>query len=149
AVDMIRRDLEIARAAWVAEARTPAERAEREASDFLAYRDSQGRVADFHALRHTFITELVKAGVAPKDAKELARHSTITLTMDRYAHVGIRDTAAAVARLTLPTGTPPTAEPVAQKATGTDGGCTAYVPPDVPAGGGGRVESRTNEEGCS
>jgi hypothetical protein len=35
-------------------------------------------VADLHALRHTFITELVKAGVAPKDAKELARHSTIT-----------------------------------------------------------------------
>ncbi|MBX9581986.1 MAG: hypothetical protein K2X87_16905 [Gemmataceae bacterium] len=42
------------------------------------------------------------AVVAPKDAKELARHSSITLTMDRYAHVGIRDTAAAVARLTLP-----------------------------------------------
>jgi integrase len=55
-------------------------------------------VADFHALRHTFITELVRAGVAPKGAKKLARHSTITLTMDCYARVGIRDTAAAVAR---------------------------------------------------
>lgn len=103
AVDMIRRDLKTARAAWIGEAPTPAERAERERSDFLASRDRDGRVADFHALRHTFITELVRAGVAPKDAKELARHSTITLTMDRYSHVGIRDTAAAVARLTLPT----------------------------------------------
>ncbi|MBN9521629.1 tyrosine-type recombinase/integrase [bacterium] len=103
AVDMIRRDLEVARAAWFAEATTPADRAERERSGFLCYRDRNGRVADFHALRHTFITELVRAGVAPKDAKELARHSTITLTMDRYAHVGIRDTAAAVARLSLPT----------------------------------------------
>ena len=79
AVDMIRRDLDTARAAWIAEARTHAEKQQREASDFLAYRDAQGRVADFHALRHTFITELVKAGVAPKDAKELARHSTIRL----------------------------------------------------------------------
>jgi integrase/recombinase XerD len=60
-------------------------------------------VADFHALRHTFITNLVKAGVQPKDAKELARHSTSTLTMDRYAHVGVRDTAAALSKLTLQT----------------------------------------------
>jgi integrase-like protein len=103
-------------------------------------------VADFHALRHTFITELVRAGVAPKDAKELARHSTITLTMDRYAHVGIRDTAAAVARLNLPTSARPDTEPAALRATRTDDGCTAYVPPDVPAGEGGRVELRPREE---
>ena len=35
----------------------------------------------------------------PKDAKELARHSTITLTMDRYAHVGLQDTTTAIAKL--------------------------------------------------
>ena len=120
AVDMIRRDLEIARTAWLAEATSPAELAERERSDFLRYRDRNGRVADFHALRHTFITELVRAGVAPKDAKELARHSTITLTMDRYAHVGIRDTAAAVSRLSLPTSKSPGSNPVARGAVGTD-----------------------------
>ena len=61
----------------------------------IAYTDEQDRVADFHALRHTFVTNLVNAGMMPKDTKQLARHSTITLTMDRYAHVGIRDTAAA------------------------------------------------------
>jgi hypothetical protein len=33
------------------------------ASDFLAYRDRDGQVADFHALRHTFVTNLVNAGV--------------------------------------------------------------------------------------
>jgi len=40
--------------------------------------------------------------VLPKDAKELARHSSITLTMDRFAHVGLHDTAAAVAKLDGP-----------------------------------------------
>ncbi len=118
--DMMRRDLETARAAWVEEAGSnPCERGQRERSDFLTYRDSAGRVADFHSLRHTFITDLVKAGVAPKDAKELARHSTITLTMDRYSHVTVRDTAAAVARLDFPGNPKPDREIL--QATGTDG----------------------------
>jgi hypothetical protein len=55
----------------------------------------------------------------PKDAKELARHSTITLTMDRYAHVGIRDTAAALDRLSLPTFSRPASECTSARATGT------------------------------
>ncbi len=53
----------------------------------IAYRDSSGRVVDFHALRHTFITNLVRGGVHPKVAQTLARHSTIVLTMDHYAHL--------------------------------------------------------------
>lgn len=53
----------------------------------IAYRDSSGRVVDFHALRHTFITNLVRGGVHPKVAQTLARHSTIGLTMDHYAHL--------------------------------------------------------------
>ena len=48
--------------------------------------DHAGRYADFHALRHSFISNLARAGVHPKTAQSLARHSTITLTMDRYAH---------------------------------------------------------------
>jgi integrase len=145
AVDLIKRDLGTARAAWVGEVRTPEERKEREDADFLLYRDRDGRVADFHSLRHRFVTELVRAGVAPKDAKELARHSTITLTMDRYSHVTVRDTAAAVARLPMPAPRPDT-EPTVLKATGTDGGCTADAPPDVPAGGNTRLRVRTGEE---
>jgi integrase len=46
-----------------------------------------GRYADFHALRHTFVSSLARSGVHPLKAKELARHSTITLTMDVYSHV--------------------------------------------------------------
>ena len=52
----------------------------------IAYRDDAGRVSDFHSLRHTFITNLAAGGVHPKIAQALARHSTITLTMDRYTH---------------------------------------------------------------
>ena len=44
-------------------------------------------VFDFHALRHQFLSDLASSGVHPKVAQELARHSTITLTMDRYSQV--------------------------------------------------------------
>ncbi len=144
AAAMIRRDLEAARRAWIGESGTAAEKQKREESDFLAYRHREEGIADFHSLRHTFITNLVNAGVMPKDAKELARHSTITLTMDRYAHVGIRDTAAALARLTMPT-TQPGTDSATLQATGTDSRCTADVPADVPAGGNGRLRLRTDE----
>ena len=87
---MLRQDLSCARREWIAEAIGDAERADREQSDFLSYRDSAGRVTDFHALRHTFITNLARGGVHPKTAQALARHSTITLTMDRYTH-SLRD----------------------------------------------------------
>ena len=53
----------------------------------IAYSDDAGRVVDFHALRHTFISNLAAGGVHPKRAQELARHSTIMLTMDHYTHV--------------------------------------------------------------
>ena len=46
-----------------------------------------GKLFDFHALRHQFISGLAAAGVHPKTAQQLARHSTITLTMDNYTHV--------------------------------------------------------------
>jgi integrase len=58
---MMRTDLERARAVWVSEATTPEERAERERSDFLSYRDEAGPYADFHSTRHTFISNLGKA----------------------------------------------------------------------------------------
>jgi len=65
----------------------------------IPYRDAAGRVVDFHALRHTFITNLAQGGVHPKTAQALARHSTITLTMDRYSHSDREDEARALDRL--------------------------------------------------
>ncbi len=67
----------------------------------IAYRDADGRVFDFHGLRHTFISNLARAGVHPKTAQALARHSTITLTMDRYTHTvreDLSDCAGSIAR---------------------------------------------------
>jgi integrase/recombinase XerD len=119
--EMLQADLETARAAWIAEAADSGERVRWEETNFLSYRDEQGRVADFHSLRHTFITRLVKAGVMPKEAQTLARHSTITLTMDRYAHTGLHDVARAVESLpSLPTIEPDVIKRTL-KATGTDG----------------------------
>jgi integrase len=85
--DMIRRDLKAARQTWLNGATTPQDRTERERSTFLAERNEDGHVFDFHSLRHTFLTNLVRSGVHPKLAQQLARHSTIVLTMDRYSHV--------------------------------------------------------------
>lgn len=41
----------------------------------------------FHSLRHSFGTMLAAAGVHPKTAQQLMRHSDINLTMSRYTHV--------------------------------------------------------------
>jgi integrase len=46
---------------------------------------SEGLI-DFHSLRHTFISGLIERGVDPRTVQDLARHSTITLTIDRYSH---------------------------------------------------------------
>jgi len=99
-VKMVQRDLAAARAKWLSEeGLTDEERKRRNESSFLAYRDTAGRVADFHALRHTFITRLAQSGIAPSVAKSLARHSTITLTIDRYTHTVIGDQRQALAVL--------------------------------------------------
>lgn len=52
----------------------------------IPVKDEVGRVLDFHALRHTFGSMLAAAGVHPKVAQDLMRHSTIELTMDMYTH---------------------------------------------------------------
>ena len=65
----------------------------------IPYEDPEGRVFDFHALRHQFISNLAAAGVHPKMAQTLARHSSIGLTMDRYTHLAVADAAGALDKL--------------------------------------------------
>ena len=62
-------------------------------------KDVEGRVVDFHAFRHTFGTNLAKAGVTPQTAKELMRHSTIETTMGYYTHLKLIDTGAELQKL--------------------------------------------------
>lgn len=94
---MLRGDLDRARAEWIADGDTDAERGRREASDFLLYVDSAGLYADFHSFRHTFASFLARSGVPVKTAMELLGHKTIAMTLEIYSHVLLPDQASAVA----------------------------------------------------
>ncbi len=95
----------------------------------VPYFDADGRVADFHALRHTYITNLARGGVHPKVAQQLARHSTITLTMDRYSHTVVGELVAGLHA--LPDLSPhPDAERL--RATGTDDRLPNCLPLSLP-----------------
>jgi len=65
----------------------------------IAYVDVSGRYADFHALRKTFGTNLMKGNVAPRVAMELMRHSDMRLTAKIYTDAMQLPTAAAVQSL--------------------------------------------------
>jgi len=99
---MIERDLLAAREQWIEEAETEAERQRRLGSDFLCYCNHAGLYADFHSFRHLFITSLERAGISPKMAQTLARHSDIRLTLGVYTHVTVHDQTAAVGALPAP-----------------------------------------------
>jgi integrase len=62
------------------------------------------RHADFHALRHTFVTSLAATGIGPKELQTLARHSDAHTTLSHYTHTTPEALAAAVGRLRLPGG---------------------------------------------
>lgn len=64
----------------------------------IDYRDEDGRIVDFHALRGTYITHLIESDAKPKVVQALARHSTIVLTLERYTHLGRDDLRAALAK---------------------------------------------------
>lgn len=96
---MLRSDLAAARKAWLAVARSEAEKQEMEQTDFLLYSDRQGHVADFHSLRVLFISRVVASGASVKEAQTLARHSTPVLTMNTYSRASLLDVAGAVSGL--------------------------------------------------
>lgn len=52
----------------------------------------------FHALRHTFTTNLLNNGASPKDVQEMLGHKKVDTTMNVYAH-GNRESKKASARL--------------------------------------------------
>jgi integrase len=118
--DMLRDDLTAARKAWLKAAPDADERMRREQSDFLAIENHDGEVLDFHALRHTCGAWLAMAGAPVKAVQAVMRHSTITLTMDRYGHLFPGQEADTVARLPAMMGDAPHL-----KATGTEGGGAA------------------------
>ncbi len=111
---MLRSDLEAARSVWLDAVGTDAaERTEREGADFLRVEDHDGRVLDFHALRHTCGSWAAIGGASPKAIQTLMRHSSITLTLDTYGHLLPDEAAETVGRM-------PVVEPIELRLTGTD-----------------------------
>ena len=116
---MMRKDLASARAAWLEEVKGDQAKLERrQESSFLMYQDHDGRFADFHAARHTYISQIVAGGSSVKVAQELARHSTSRLTIDRYAHANLHNVTAALDALPETRIREPSVEVLS--ATGTD-----------------------------
>ncbi|APW58645.1 Tyrosine recombinase XerC [Paludisphaera borealis] len=67
----------------------------------IPYETHEG-IADFHAAgRHSHITGLLRNGATLVEARELARHADVRMTM-KYTHIGLDDQAAALAGLPLP-----------------------------------------------
>ncbi len=58
--------------------------------------DGQGRKVDLHALRHTFISRLQRAGVSLIHAQRLAGHANVQLTAQVYTHVGVEELRGAI-----------------------------------------------------
>ena len=125
--DMIEADMTAARAAWLKEVEGDAKTREaREKTFFLKRADAVGHMADFHALRHTLATRLMEAGVNPKVIQSIMRHSTITLTMDRYTHLSAARLSDALDALPDLDAVPKAAE---MRATGTDDAPTVVLNP--------------------
>lgn len=102
----------------------------------IAYVDDAGRFADFHALRHSFVSLITQGGVHPKIAQRLARHSTVELTLGRYSHTLLSDEAAALDTLpSLPSMfDAPASKQQVMRSTGTDGR-EIVLPPGLPERG--------------
>ena len=112
----------------------------------IPYRDASDRVADFHSLRHSYISTLARSSASVKVVQTLARHSTPTLTFSVYAHVGLFDQAGALAALPDLGPTTTTAEPLA--ATGTEGPNRPQNPSlHFPYGGDGSGRNLTDSDG--
>jgi integrase len=103
----------------------------------IPYRDASGRVADFHALRHTYITALAMSNAPVKVVQSLARHSTPTLTLGMYAHVGLYDQTSALDALPDQSQPDPAPEAATLPATGTHGPISKRLALHFPYGGDG------------
>lgn len=62
----------------------------------IAYADDAGRTVDRHSTRTTLATLLQRAGVAPRAAQDVLRHTTLQQTMKAYTDPDAFDVAAAV-----------------------------------------------------
>jgi len=104
----------------------------------IVYEDEDGKVADFHALRHAFVSRLTRT-VDAAVAQKMARHSTPELTLARYSHPRSEDQDRALDAVDIQPASEGGTETAV--ATGTASDCTAYCTADssTPAQGGAAV----------
>lgn len=96
----------------------------------------RGRTIDVHAMRMTLATMLNKAGVAPRTAQEIMRHSDIRLTMATYTDTRMLNVNGALNSLPKLSPTKPSREtPESMRSTGT----TGVLPPVLPLAGASNV----------
>jgi hypothetical protein len=100
----------------------------------VPYETDEG-VVDFHALRVTYISNLVASGASVKTCQTLARHSTPSLTIGVYAKASLHDIAGAVEGLPDPDAPSPAAERA--RATGTGGRIGKHLAHPLPIAGDG------------
>ena len=81
----------------------------------VPYETSEG-VADFHASRGTYVSNLVSSGASVKTCQVLARHADPALTIGIYAKASLHDISGAVEA--LPDLTAASPQPEAMRATG-------------------------------
>lgn len=67
----------------------------------VAFADKGGLRLDYHALRHTFATNLSRAGASSATRRRLMRHLHESVT-DRYTHADIEEMAAALSKIPWP-----------------------------------------------
>ncbi|MBV8076675.1 MAG: tyrosine-type recombinase/integrase [Planctomycetaceae bacterium] len=87
---------------------------------------------DFHGLRHTFVTHLVRSGTSIKVVQALARHADPAMTLGVYTHVQVLDLARGLDGLPSLT----SAHGHAAVVTGTYGHTLAHTLPTPPVSSG-------------
>ncbi len=83
-------------------------------------------MVDFHALRTTYITLVVKSGASVKEAQELARHSDPKLTMNVYTKLGIHDLTGALESMPAHEQEPSTDEVTMRLPSGLNSACQTF-----------------------
>jgi integrase len=104
--------------------------------------DERGRTVDVHAMRMTLATMLNRAGVAPRTAQEIMRHSDIRLTMSTYTDAKLLNVSGALD--SLPKLTPDEKSDDkrdSMRATGTTDSVAPKFPPLFPPDAGVRGET--------
>ncbi len=114
-------------------------------------RDERGWTVDVHAIRHTFVTLLSKAGVPPRTAQAAARHSSMDLTMNVYTDPKLLDVQGALDALpALSLDAEHHRERLPAKSTGTDDRfAPAFAPTSVKPGANLTIAGKTDRVGIA